>query len=103
MSADENLQAHGANTHINYQSDFSVVLEYLFKGIHEKRKSVLNIIRTWDDVLFPNRDAKDGYVKVAQGTEKGEMQRALEMLKDDEIENEPDEDRPIEDEPANEE
>lgn len=73
-------------------------MEYLFKEIHKKRKSVLNIIRTWDNVLFPNRDAKDGYVKVAQGTERGEMQHALEMLKDDEIE---DEDEPNEDEPAN--
>ena len=86
MSVDEQLQVQGTETHINYQADFLIILEYLCKGIQDKRKSVLNIFCAWDAILFPNCDAEDGCVKVAWGTEQGEKQRALETLEGDKIE-----------------
>jgi hypothetical protein len=78
----------GTNTGINYGKDFEEYLEILMKGLRRKKKSVLNIFREWDRVLFPNSDSSlvTG-VGQDQNTSNG-LKTALEMLEADEVEDE---------------
>jgi len=43
----------GANTGINYGKDFDEYLEILLTGLHKKKRSILNVFREWDRVIFP--------------------------------------------------
>ena len=78
----------GTNTGINYGKDFEEYLEILMKGLRKKKKSVLNIFREWDRVIFPNSDSSlvTGIGK-DQNTNSG-LKMALEMLEADEVEDE---------------
>ncbi len=76
----------GTNTGINYRNDFEEYLELLLKGIQRRKRSVLNVFKEWDRVLFPNSDSSaigepgSGH-KISSG-----MKTALDMLDGDEDE-----------------
>jgi len=78
----------GTNTGINYGKDFEEYLEILMKGLRKRKKSVLNVFREWDRVIFPNSDSSlvDG-VGQDQNTSSG-LKTALDMLEADEVEEE---------------
>jgi hypothetical protein len=78
----------GTNTGINYGKDFEEYLEILMKGLRKKKKSVLNIFREWDRVIFPNSDSSlVTSIGKDQNTNNG-LKTALEMLEADEVEDE---------------
>lgn len=84
LSADDCLQSVGANTGINYGRDFEEYLEVLMTGLQKKKKSVLNIFRQWDQVIFPNSDSSlVGHAD--KDTSRG-LKTALMMLEADEVE-----------------
>lgn len=75
----------GPNTGINYLRDFEEYLEILVTGLQKRKKSVLNVFREWEKVIFPNSDSS--FVGEAQGTTSG-LKTAMEMLDADESESE---------------
>ena len=78
----------GTNTGINYGKDFEEYLEILMKGLRKKKKSILNVFREWDQVIFPNSDSSlVSGVGQDQNTSNG-LKTALEMLEADEGEEE---------------
>ena len=78
----------GTNTGINYGKDFEEYLKILMKGIWKKKKSVLNIFREWDWVIFPNSDSSlVSGVGQDQNAISG-LKTALDMLEADEVEEE---------------
>jgi hypothetical protein len=78
----------GTNTGINYGKDFGEYLEILMKGLRKKKKSILNVFREWDRVIFPNSDSSlVSGVGQDQNTSNG-LKTALEMLEADEGEEE---------------
>ncbi len=73
-------------THINYATLADNILEYILTGIHQKRKTVLNMIRSWDDTVFPNAtESIIGLKPTIDGTT-DDKQHAMDSLFDDEIE-----------------
>ena len=89
LSADDCLQGVGANTGINYGRDFEEYLEILMTGLQKKKKSILNVFRQWDHVIFPNSDSS--LVGNADKDTSRGLKAALMMLEDDEEEEEEDE------------
>lgn len=57
LSADDTLQEVGSSTGIRYFSDFEEYLMILETGLQQKKKSVINIIRQWDEKIFPDSDS----------------------------------------------
>lgn len=47
----------GTNTGINYEKDFEAYLETLMTGLRKKKRSILEVFRQWDRVVFPNSDS----------------------------------------------
>jgi uncharacterized metal-binding protein len=78
----------GTNTGINYRRDFEEYLEILMKGLRKKKRSILNVFREWDRVVFPNSDSSlvNG-VGQDQNMSSG-LKTALDMLEADEDEEE---------------
>jgi hypothetical protein len=56
LSADDTLQEVGSSTGICYFSDFEEYLMILETGLRQKKKSIINIIRKWDEKIFPDSD-----------------------------------------------
>ena len=78
----------GTNTGINYRKDFEEYLEILMKGLRKKKKSILNIFREWDRVIFPNLDSSFvSGIGQDQNTSSG-LKTALDWLEADEVEEE---------------
>ena len=76
------------NTGINCGKDFEEYLEILMKGLRKKKKSVLNVFREWDRVIFPNSDSSlVRSIGQDQNTSSG-LKTALDMLEADEVEEE---------------
>lgn len=77
----------GNNTGINYAKDFDEYLQILLTGLRKKKKSILDLFREWDAVVFPNSDSS------LVGQEKSEtssgLKSAMEMLEADEVEEDP--------------
>jgi len=83
LSSDDFLQSVGNNTGINYARDFEEYLEILVRGLQKKKRSILNVFREWDRVVFPNSDSS--LVDRDQETSSG-LKTAMEMLEADETE-----------------
>lgn len=83
LSSDDLLQAVGTNTGINYANDFEEYLEVLMTGLRKKKKSILNVFREWDQVIFPHSDSS--LVGQNQDTSNG-LKTAMDMLDADEVE-----------------
>ena len=47
----------GSTTGIRYFNDFEEYLTILETGLRQKKKSVTNIIKQWDEKIFPNSDS----------------------------------------------
>ena len=73
----------GTNTGINYGKDFEEYLEILMTGLRKKKKSILNVFRQWDRVIFPNSDSS--LVRHDQDMSHG-LKTAMDMLEADEVE-----------------
>jgi hypothetical protein len=74
----------GTNTGINYGKDFEEYLEILMTGLRKKKKSILNVFREWDRVIFPTSDSS--LVKPQDQDMSRGLKTAMTMLEDDEVE-----------------
>jgi hypothetical protein len=86
LSADDFLQSVGTNTGINYAKDFDEYLEILITGLRKKKRSILNVFREWDRVIFPDSD--ESLVRQDQSNTSSGLKTALTMLDADEVEEE---------------
>ena len=83
LSCDDLFQSVGNNTDINYARDFDEYLSFLLSGLRRKKKSVLNLFREWDHVVFPNSESS----LIGQNTVNSSgFKTAMQMLDDDEVE-----------------
>jgi len=79
------FQSVGNNTGINYARDFDEYLSFLLSSLRRKKKSVLNLFREWDHVVFPNSESS----LIGQDTVNSSgFKTAMQMLDDDEVEGE---------------
>jgi hypothetical protein len=86
LSADDTLQEVGSSTGIRYFSDFEEYLMILETGLRQKKKSVVNIIRQWDEKIFPKSDSSlvKGNLK---SNENSGIKKAMALLAADSEEN----------------
>ena len=92
LSSDDFLQSVGTNTGINYRRDFEEYLEILMKGLRKKKRSILNVFKEWDRVVFPNSDSSSTVSgEHGQNINSHGLNRALNMLEADEDGEEEDE------------
>jgi hypothetical protein len=54
LSKDDYLQSKGTATGINWHLEYESYLQYLLKGLQQRKASVMNIFRVWDKTLFPH-------------------------------------------------
>lgn len=54
LSKDDCLQSKGTATGINWHLEYECYLQYLVKGLRQRKISVINIFRVWDKTLFPH-------------------------------------------------
>lgn len=87
VSADDCLEARGAQTGIDWLADFEKYLHYLLDGLNKRKASILHIFRVWDDTFFPGQDGGLGG-KTTDPEEESRMQSVWEKLNADEDEDE---------------
>jgi hypothetical protein len=58
IGPDRAFYRQGGITGFDWKAIHDEYFRYLWKGKIEKRRSVLNIFRTWNSVLFPNHTSK---------------------------------------------
>lgn len=68
----------GSNTGIRYFNDFEEYLTILETGLQQRKKSVLNIIKQWDEMIFPNSESS--LVMGVKNDESRGLKRAMELL-----------------------
>ena len=83
LSSDDFLQNVGTNTGINYGKDFEEYLEVLMTGLRKKKRSILNVFKEWDQVIFPNSDSS--LVRQDRDASSSGLKTAMTMLEDDEV------------------
>jgi hypothetical protein len=60
LSQDDFLQERGLETGIHWHEEFDSYLQYLLQGLQQKKTSVLNIFRVWDQTFFAGTDSSLG-------------------------------------------
>jgi hypothetical protein len=78
LSGDEILQEVGSSTGICYFNDFEEYLTVLNTGLRQKKKSVINIVKQWDEKIFP--DTNSSLVKGKKRDESGDLKKAMDLL-----------------------
>jgi hypothetical protein len=81
LSADECLQECGATTGINYMNDYEEYLKILLTGLRGRKKSIINVFREWDRIIFPNSDLS--LVKNTSTMSSAGLKKAMDMLDED--------------------
>lgn len=78
LSSDDTLQEVGSSTGIHYFNDFEDYLTILETGLRQKKKSVMNIIKRWDEKIFPNSDSS--LVMGRKNVESGGLKKVMDHL-----------------------
>ena len=78
LSGDDTLQEVGSSTGIRYFNDFEEYLTLLETGLRQKKKSVLNIIKQWDEKIFP--DTGSSLVKGGKSPGSSGLRKAMDLL-----------------------
>jgi hypothetical protein len=78
LSGDNTLQEVGSSTRINYFNNFEEYLTILETSLHQRKKSVINIIKQWDEKIFPNSDSS--LVKGRNNDESSGLKKAMDLL-----------------------
>ncbi|KAF8149986.1 hypothetical protein B0H34DRAFT_757228 [Crassisporium funariophilum] len=92
LSADESLQEVGSSTGIRYFSDYQEYLTILVTGLRQKKKSIINIIKHWDEKIFP--DSESSLVRGKQSDESSGLKKAMDLLAADSEEEDGTDDQP---------
>ena len=86
LSADETLQEVGSNTGIRYFRDFEEYLMVLETGLRQKKKSIINVIKQWDEKIFPNSDSSLVKGNLNKSDENSSIKKAMDLLAEDPVE-----------------
>jgi hypothetical protein len=78
LSSDDTLQEVGSSTGIRYFNDFEEYLTILETGLRQKKKSIVNVIKQWDEKIFPNSDSS--LVTGKKNHESSGLKKAMELL-----------------------
>ncbi len=78
LSADDTLHEVGSSTGIRYFNDFEEYLTILETGLRQKKKSVLNIIKQWDEKIFP--DSSSSLVRTGENPGSIGLKKAMDLL-----------------------
>jgi len=76
--SDDTLQEVGSSTGICYFNDFEEYLMILETGLRQKKKSIINIIKQWDEKIFPNFDSS--LVTGKKNNEGNGLKKAMDLL-----------------------
>ncbi|KAK7006808.1 hypothetical protein R3P38DRAFT_2555056, partial [Favolaschia claudopus] len=76
-SADTKFQRRGDQTDINYVQRHMAYVEQLRKALTSKKAWVIDLLKYWDDILFPDADNDDG---AARGGDDDEMESVLDAF-----------------------
>ncbi|KIJ37766.1 hypothetical protein M422DRAFT_259604 [Sphaerobolus stellatus SS14] len=90
LSADDQLQCVGQRTRIPYLEDFKYYLKYLTEGRQKKKKSVLAIFDTWNEMIYKDKfdqSKRKGIIFKNRDARLAEAEANLDM--DSEIEDTP--------------
>ncbi|KAJ7114379.1 hypothetical protein C8R44DRAFT_630086, partial [Mycena epipterygia] len=80
LSADTCLRDRGDKTNIDYDALFDQYLEILLEGLRAKSRSIINVFKEWDRIVFPNAESGHGGKTRSDPSNSGN-QRALEALR----------------------
>ncbi|KAJ7204967.1 hypothetical protein GGX14DRAFT_569116 [Mycena pura] len=80
LSADTALRQKGPQTGINWHQVHQTVLEYLLKGLRDRRQCIVELFRAWDDELFPETESSMGQARGIAGAIGDERRKGLEAL-----------------------
>jgi|ERR1700678_317259 hypothetical protein len=78
LSSDDTLQEVGSSTGIRYFNDFEEYLTILETGLRQKKKSIVNVIKQWDEKVFPNSDSS--LVTGKKNHESSGLKKAMDLL-----------------------
>ncbi|KAJ7897612.1 hypothetical protein B0H14DRAFT_2557612 [Mycena olivaceomarginata] len=81
LSADTCLRSRGDHTNIDYDTLFDQYLEILTLGLCEKSRSILNVFKEWDRIIFPNSEFSLGGGNAHNSPGDGGNQRALDAMR----------------------
>ncbi|KAJ7851280.1 hypothetical protein B0H14DRAFT_2355356 [Mycena olivaceomarginata] len=81
LSADTCLRSRGDHTNIDYDALFDQYLEILTLGLREKSRSILNVFKEWDRIIFPNSEFSLGGGNAHNSPSDGGNQRALDAMR----------------------
>ena len=70
----------GSSTGIRYFSDFEEYLMILETGLRQKKKSVVNIIKRWDEKIFPESDSSLVKGNTKKSDENSGVKKAMALL-----------------------
>ena len=84
LSADDILQPVGSNTGINYFADYEEYIHLLETGLHKRKKTIINLFKEWDKLVFPNTGTS--LVGGSQSQESAGIKKAMALLDADESE-----------------
>ena len=91
LSSDDTLQEVGSSTGIHYFNDFEDYLTILETGLRQKKKSVINIIKRWDEKIFPDSDSSLVKGNFKKSNESSDVKKAMALLEaDSEVDSESD-------------
>jgi len=78
LSSDETLQEVGSSTGIRYFNDFEEYLTILETGLRQKKRSIINVIKQWDEKIFPNSDSS--LVTGKKNNESSGLKKVMDLL-----------------------
>jgi len=83
FSGDETFQEVGASTGIRYFSYYEEYLIILETGLQQKKRSVVNIIKKWDEKIFPDTNSSLAKGNSKKGDESSGLKKLMDSLADD--------------------
>ena len=84
LLSDDTLQEVGSSTGICYFNDFEEYLTILETSLWQKKKSIINVIKQWDEKIFPNSDSS--LVTGKKNNKSNSLKKAMDLLAADEEE-----------------
>ena len=78
LLSDKTLQEVGLSTGICYFNDFKEYLMILETSLWQKKKSIVNVIKQWDEKIFPNSDLS--LVTRKKNNKSSGLKKAMDLL-----------------------
>ena len=87
LSSDVSLQEVGSRTGIRYFQDYEEYLTMLETGLRRRKKTIINIFKEWDAMIFPETDSSLAGAKPSKD-DRGDLKVLMESIEDDDTDEE---------------